>query len=63
MVSDEVVILDVLQNQFPVVLPFPHPIRRPAYPSPWGFGGLDRIGFDPSVLDRSFFLIFLYLIY
>ena len=38
MVSDEVVILDVLQNQFPVVLPFPHPIPSGPIRAPGGLG-------------------------
>ena len=50
----EDVILDVLQNQFPIVLSLPHPVPS----SPFGLcggWGLDWIGFDPSVLGESVF--------
>ena len=38
MALDEAVVLDVLQNQFPVVLPFPHPIPSGPIRAPGGLG-------------------------
>ena len=36
---DEVVILDVLQNQFPIALALPHPVPSHPVRTPGGFGG------------------------
>ena len=37
-VLDEAVILDVLQNQFPIALPFPHPVPSFLVRAPGGLG-------------------------